>query len=82
MEIKTLTTKLVYIIRLELKNLSDIQLNGTFPGYDELNGKRYDLDFCWLDLNTLNAVKIYPVELVPYIIENSNNIVHFISRQL
>lgn len=68
--------------KVELKNLSDIQLNGTFPGYDELNGKRYDLDFCWLDLNTLNAVKIYPVELIPYIIENSNNIVHFISRQL
>lgn len=68
--------------KVELKNLSDIQLDGSFPGYDVLNGKRYDLDFCWLDLNTLNAVKVYPVELVPYIIENSNNVVHFISRQL
>lgn len=68
--------------KVELNNLSDIPMEETFTGYDEHNGENYELDFCWIDLNTLKTVKVYPVELVPYILKNSNNVIHFISRQL
>ena len=54
-----------------------------FPGYDGLDDKRIDLDFCWVPLEDLkNDVKVYPQELVPYILEPKKEIVHFVSKQI
>lgn len=52
-------------------------------GYDGLDDKRIDLDFCWVPLEDLkNDVKVYPQELVPYILEPKKEIVHFVSKQI
>ena len=60
-----------------------ISLDGTFHGYDELDGERIDMDFCWVSLEELKkGIKVYPMELIPYILEKSEETVHFISRQL
>ena len=54
-----------------------------FHGYDELDNERIDLDFCWVPLEDLkNDVKVYPQELVPYILEPKKEIVHFVSKQI
>ena len=61
----------------------DIPLDGVFLGYDSLDDKRIDLDFCWVPLEDLkNGVKVYPQELVPYILEPKKEIVHFLSKQI
>ena len=61
----------------------DIPLDGVFLGYDSLDDKRIDLDFCWVPLEALkNGVKGYPQELVPYILEQKKEIVHFVSKQI
>ena len=61
----------------------DIPLDGVFHGYDSLDDKRIDLDFCWVTLDDLkNSVKVYPQELVPYILEQKKEIVHFVSKQI
>lgn len=61
----------------------DIPLDGVFHGYDGLDDKRIDLDFCWVPLEDLkNDVKVYPQELVPYILEPKKEIVHFVSKQI
>lgn len=61
----------------------DIPLDGVFHGYDGLDDKRIDLDFCWVPLEDLkNDVKVYPQELVPYILEQKKEIVHFVSKQI
>ncbi len=65
--------------------LSDerIPLQGVFHGYDELDGERIDLDFCWVPLDELKkGVKVYPLELIPYLLEPKKETVHFISRQI
>lgn len=60
---------------------SGIPLDGVFNGYDSLNNKKIDLDFCWVPLEELkNGTKVYPLELIPHIIEPKQQIVHFISK--
>lgn len=62
---------------------NNIPLDGVFHGYDELDNERMNLDFCWVSLEELkNGVKVYPPELVPHIIKPSNEIVHFVSKQI
>ena len=57
--------------------------NGVFHGYDELDNERIDLDFCWVSLEDLKkGTKVYPLELIPYILESGKEIVHFVSKQI
>ena len=45
--------------------------DGVFHGYDELDNERIDLDFCWVRLEELKkGTKVYPLELMPYILES------------
>lgn len=68
--------------KVDLKDES-IPLDGIFHGYDELDNERIDLDFCWVSLEDLrNGIKMYPLELVPHLLTNNDNIVHFVSRQI
>lgn len=58
-------------------------LDGVFHGYDELDNERIDLDFCWVSLEDLKkGTKVYPLELIPYILEPGKEIVHFVSKQI
>ncbi len=69
--------------KIHLVNENDIPLEGTFQGYDDLGNERIDLDFSWGCLDELkNGLKVYPLELIPHIINNKNEIVHFISKQI
>lgn len=61
----------------------NIPLDGVFHGYDELDNERIDLDFCWVTLEDLKkGTKVYPLELIPYILEPGKEIVHFVSKQI
>ncbi len=69
--------------KIHLVNEKDIPLEGTFQGYDDLGSERIDLDFSWVSLDELKSgLKVYPLELIPHIINNKNEIVHFISKQV
>jgi ADP-ribose pyrophosphatase YjhB (NUDIX family) len=68
---------------VHLLNETDIPLDGVFSGYDELDNKKIDLDFCWIPLEELkNGLKVYPLELIPHILSNTNETVHFVSKQI
>ncbi|MBQ8569641.1 MAG: NUDIX domain-containing protein [Oscillospiraceae bacterium] len=57
--------------------------DGIFHGYDDLDNERTELDFCWVPLKELeNGAVVYPTELIPYILEPTDRIAHFISKQL
>ena len=61
----------------------DIPLDGVFHGYDELDNERIDLSFCWVRLEELKkGTKVYPLELMPYILEQDKEILHFVSKQI
>lgn len=54
-----------------------------FHGYDELDNERIDLDFIWVSLEDLKmATKVYPLELIPYILKPVKEIVHFVSKKI
>ena len=59
---------------------SDIQKDGTFCGYDEYENKRVDLDFCWIPIDELCNIPLYPREIIPHIAAGNEGILHFISR--
>ncbi len=68
--------------KVHLKDEMQIPTDGIFSGYDELGDKRIDLDFCWVDMKELANIKVYPEELIPHIISGSDEIKHFVSKQL
>lgn len=69
--------------KVHLLNDDDIPSDGSFHGYDDLNNERIDLDFCWVPLEELKTgLKVYPVELIPHILEDNHEIVHFVSKQI
>ena len=74
--------QLAMYYRIALKDESQIPLDGIFHGYDDLDNERIDLDFCWLPLEELKNIKVYPEELIPHILSGSEEIFHFVSRQL
>ena len=58
-----------------------IPLDGVFHGYDELGGERIDLDFCWVPLEEIGrSIEVYPLELMPGLLENGNEVRHVVSR--
>lgn len=68
---------------MHLSDENSIPLDGVFQGYDDLGNERIDLDFCWVPLEELRkGLVVYPTELVPYILEDRDEIVHFVSRQV
>ena len=67
---------------VSLAGTVSIPLEGVFHGYDDLGGERIDLDFCWVPLDDLNSLTVYPTELIPHITANNGGVLHFISRQI
>ncbi len=60
-----------------------IPLDGIFCGYDDLDHARIDLEFSWVPLEELKqGTKVYPLELIPYLLELPKETIHFISKQI
>ncbi len=53
---------------------------GVFSGIDEYDNKQVRLEFCWIPLNELHNITLYPKEIIDHIITGENKIIHFISR--
>lgn len=69
-----------YGIELDGDTLPEAEI---FSGFDELGGKRVDLDFCWVELTKLTEpISFYPAELIPVLLSPSAAPVHFISKQI
>ena len=68
--------------KVELEDLSAIPLTGVFHGYDELGGKRIDLDFKWIPLEELPGLEIYPPDVVPFILNEPEGAGHFVYREI
>lgn len=69
--------------KVHLLNDDDIPSDCSFHGYDDLDHERIDLDFCWVPLEKLkNGLKVYPLELIPHILSDQKEIVHFVSKQI
>lgn len=59
-----------------------IPTDGSFLGFDDLDNERIDLEFCWIPLEKLPELEIYPKELIPHIMSDSGEVLHFVSNQI
>lgn len=66
--------------KAHISDTSDIPRNGIFCGYDEYENKRVDLEFCWVPIDELYNIPLYPREIIPHIAAGNEGILHFISR--
>ena len=71
---------LYYLV--ELQDSSAIPLDGSFWGFDDLDNQRIDLEYCWIPLTQLPNLTVYPQELIPHILSGSNDVLHFVSKQI
>lgn len=60
---------------------SQIPLDGIFHGYDELDNRRVDVDFCWVALQDLNRIPFYPPPMIPHILSGSKEVLHFVYKE-
>ena len=67
--------------RVHLPDESQIPPDGAFHGFDELGGERIDLDFCWVPLEELENVALYPPQMVPRILSERKDVLHFIYKE-
>ena len=74
--------QIAFYYNVELSDSAQIPAEGVFRGYDEMDNERIDLDFCWVPLEKLDGITVYPVELIPHIQSGSKEIFHFVSRQI
>ena len=65
----------------ELKN-SDALPYRSFAALDELGQERMELEFCWVDLDRLDQVRVYPACMKPYLHQLPDHIIHLQENQL
>ena len=70
---------LYYSVRL--LDESQIPLDGVFHGYDKLDGERFDLDYCWVPLDELENITLYPPQMAAHILSGSKEVLHFIYKE-
>lgn len=68
--------------RVSLPEYASIPLEGSFCGYDDLDNRRVNLEFCWIPLEELSQRTVYPRELIPHILSGGREVMHFVSNQL
>lgn len=65
-----------------LNDFHAIPLDGIFRSYDESGNERMDLDFCWIPMDKLKDINLCPKELLPYILDDRYETIHFISKEI
>ena len=70
---------LYYLI--SMNDLTQIPLNGMFHAFDEIGGERINLDFCWIPLDDIDDIALYPTNITPYLLSIPTYPKHFVYRQ-
>ena len=70
---------LYYLVTLE--DETQLTTEGSFRAVDELGQERIDLDMCWVPLEALPDVTVYPAAVKPYLLNIPENIVHFVYKE-
>lgn len=58
-----------------------IATEGTLSVVDQLDGRQYQLDFCWVPLAQLDSVTVYPTSIQPMLADPPAGLTHFVYRE-
>lgn len=70
---------LFYLV--SLKDESQIPLDRNFKALDDLGNERFELNMCWIPLEDVPNMCIYPQQAKQYIVNLPEEIVYFVSRE-
>lgn len=73
--------QICFYYAVSLLNPRQIPLDGVFKAQDELGGERIDLDFCWIELQKLKDILLYPQEIAEKILHLPQHIEHLVFHQ-
>ena len=60
---------------------TQIPLDRNFKALDELGNERIELDMCWIPLEEVSGLNIYPPQAKEYICNLPNEIVYFVYKE-
>ena len=67
--------------QVSLCDETQLPLEGTFYGYDELGNARYEVEFAWVPLEQLDDIVVYPTEAKDHLLSLPDGIVHFVHKE-
>ena len=70
---------LYYLI--SLKDETQIPLDRNFKAFDDLGNKRIELNMCWIPLEAVPNMSIYPPQAKEYIVNLPDEIVYFVYKE-
>lgn len=71
---------LYYIV--SLKDETQIPTDGIFTALDELGSERIGLNMCWISLENINSITVYPPQIKDIILQQNNSVKHFVYNEL
>ena len=70
---------LYYLI--SLKDETQIPLDRNFKAFDDLGNERIELNMCWIPLEDVPNMSIYPPQAKEYIMNLPDEIVYFVYKE-
>ena len=69
---------LYYIVDLKSKT---IPMEGMFVGNEQIEGRKFNLEFHWIPLTDLNRIEVYPTNVKALMDQLNHGVQHFIYRE-
>lgn len=69
---------LYYLVEI---NSNDISFEGIFMGKEQIEGRKFDLEFHWIPLEDLKNIEVYPTNVVKLINQIECGVQHFIYNE-
>ena len=70
---------LYYLVSLQ--NESQISTEGSFHAFDDLGNERIDLEMCWIPVDEIPNITVYPTNAKEYLMNIPDEIVHFVYKE-
>ena len=70
---------LYYLVSLQ--NESQISTEGSFYAFDDLGNERIDLEMCWIPVDEIPNITVYPTNAKEYLMNIPDEIVHFVYKE-
>jgi len=66
---------------VQLKEKSQIPLDGSFIGLEQIEGRNFDIEFHWIPLDEMKNIEIYPTNVPDLLSKIDEGVQHFIFRE-
>jgi ADP-ribose pyrophosphatase YjhB (NUDIX family) len=66
---------------VNIKNGNKIPMEGKFMGMEEMENRKFNIEFYWIPLNEINKITIYPINASKLLNKLDNGVKHFIYKE-